>query len=87
MNNKNELKKKTAEYQSLFVREPNDLPPARFGKTVYIRQEHHEHISQIVHVIANGNISLFGYIDNVLAEHFKNYRDEITQSFNEKRLY
>jgi len=87
MNKKNELKKKTAEYQSLFIREPNDLPPARFGKTLYIRQEHHERISQIVHVIAKGDISLSGYVDNVLTEHFKNYWDEIIQSFDEKRLY
>jgi hypothetical protein len=73
-------------YKSLFVRE-SDAPPARFGKSVYIRKEHHERVSQIVHVIGKGEVSLFGYIDNVLTEHFKQFQDEIIQSFNEKRIY
>jgi len=38
------------EYESLFIREA-DSPPARFGKSVYIRKEYHERISQITSVI------------------------------------
>ena len=37
------------EYTSLFIK-VSDIPPARTGKSVYIRKEHHERIAQIVHV-------------------------------------
>jgi hypothetical protein len=76
----------TDEYRSLFVK-TSDIPPARMGKSVYIRKEHHERISQIVHVTGNSEITICGYIDNVLTSHFKSYREEIIESFNEKRLY
>jgi hypothetical protein len=76
----------TDEYMSLFVK-ASDIPPARMGKSVYIRKEHHERISQIVHVTGNSEITICGYIDNVLTNHFKSYREEITESFNGKRLY
>jgi hypothetical protein len=76
----------TDKYRSLFVK-ASDIPPARMGKSVYIRKEHHERISQIVHVTGNSEITICGYIDNVLTNHFKSYREEIIESFNEKRLY
>ena len=71
------------EYESLFIHE-SDLPPARFGKTVYIRKEHHDWISQIISVIGGNEVSLFGYIDNVLKNHFKNYNDDIALLFKKK---
>ena len=74
------------EYESLFIRE-TDLPPARFGKSVYIRKEHHERISQIISVIGSNEVSLFGYIDNVLTHHFENFGDEITQSFKKNIIF
>jgi hypothetical protein len=74
------------EYESLFIH-ASDLPPARFGKTVYIRKEYHDRISQIVTVIGGKEVSLFGYIDNVLKNHFKNYEDDITQCFRKKIIF
>ena len=74
------------EYESLFIRE-TDLPPARFGKSVYIRKEYHDQISQIISVIGGKEVSLFGYIDNVLAHHLDNYRDEIVRSFKKKSIF
>jgi hypothetical protein len=85
----NETHKETTkekEYESLFIRE-TDLPPARFGKSVYIRKEYHDCISQIISVIGGNEISLFGYIDNVLAHHFEHFQDDITRSFNEKVIF
>ena len=74
------------DYETLFIRE-TDLPPARFGKSVYIRKEYHDRISQIISVIGVNEVSLFGYIDNVLAHHFENFRDEITRSFKKKIIF
>lgn len=55
--------------------------PARTCKSAYIRDEHHERIRRIVHVIGRNKVTLSGYIDNVLAEHFDNHRDEITKLY------
>jgi hypothetical protein len=74
------------EYESRFIRE-TDLPPARFGKSVYIRKEYHDRISQIISVIGGNDVSLFGYIDNVLAHHFETFQDDITRSFKKKIIF
>jgi hypothetical protein len=74
------------EYESLFIRE-SDLPPARFGKSVYIRREYHDRISQIISVIGSNEVSLFGYIDNVLTHHFENFGDDIIQSFKKNVFF
>jgi hypothetical protein len=74
------------EYESRFIRE-TDLPPARFGKSVYIRKEYHDRISQIVSVVGGNEVSLFGYIDNVLAHHFEYFQDDIVRSFRKKVIF
>ncbi|MDR1120099.1 MAG: DUF3408 domain-containing protein [Dysgonamonadaceae bacterium] len=74
------------EYESLFIRESN-LPPARFGKSVYIRKEYHDRISQIISVIGSNEVSLFGYIDNVLTHHFESFGDDIIQSFKKNVFF
>jgi hypothetical protein len=74
------------EYESQFIRE-SDLPPARYGKSVYIRKEYHDRISQIISVIGAKEVSLFGYIDNVLTHHFENFNEEIIQSFKKNMFF
>jgi hypothetical protein len=74
------------EYESLFIRE-SDLPPARFGKSVYIRKEYHDKITQIISVIGSKEVSLFGYIDNVLTHHFEMFGDDIVQSFKKNIIF
>lgn len=54
---------------------------ARTCKTAYIRDEHHERIQHIVHIIGKNKITLSGYIDNVLAEHFASHKDEMTKLY------
>ena len=54
---------------------------ARTCKTAYIRDEHHERIQHIVHIIGKNKITLPGYIDNVLAEHFASHKDEMTKLY------
>jgi len=81
-----ELNKRVKKYQSLFIKN-TDSPPARFGKSVYIRKAHHECVSQIVHIIGGSEITLYDYIDNVLTQHFEKYYEEITHSFNNRKIY
>ena len=51
------------------------------GKTVYIRKEYHERIQLILRVIGKDEVSLFSYIDNVLAHHFDTYQEEIKKRY------
>ena len=74
-------KSRETDYRSLFLKEA--AIPARIGKTVYIRKEYHERIQLILRVIGKDEVSLFSYIDNVLAHHFETYQTEITELYNE----
>lgn len=74
-------KEKEEDYQQLFLKEAEIS--ARFGKTVYVRKEYHERIQRIVRVISNDEVSLFSYIDNVLAHHFASFQDDITELYDE----
>jgi len=83
---KEELNKKIENYQSLYIKKA-DSPPARFGKSLYVRKEHHERIAQIISVIGKGKVSLYDYVDNVLTEHFERYHEEIVNSYIDKSIY
>ena len=74
-------KSRETDYRSLFLKEA--AIPARIGKTVYIRKEYHDRIQLILRVIGKDEVSLFSYIDNVLAHHFETYQAEITELYNE----
>lgn len=71
--------KQAADYDSTFLK-GMDIP-ARYGKPVYVRREYHERISKISVMLTGGKVSLSAYIDNVLAQHFEQYREEIEASY------
>jgi hypothetical protein len=70
------------DYEALFIRESNLT--ARLGKTVYIRREFHDRIQKIVQVIGENEVSLFSYIDNLIAHHFEMFQDDIVRLYNQK---
>lgn len=53
--------------------------PLPSRQPVYISQQLHQTVTKLVHLLAlSGNkISVGGYIDNVLADHLLQYKDEI----------
>ncbi|WP_288739841.1 DUF3408 domain-containing protein [uncultured Coprobacter sp.] len=75
------------DYVTLFLQEA--AITARSGKTVYVCQEHHDRIANILHVIGKKEVSLFSYIYNVLEHHFATYQDEITELYdnNIKKIF
>jgi hypothetical protein len=75
-------KRKSQDYENMFIKESNIT--ARLGKTVYIRKEFHDRILKIVQVIGDNEVSLFSYIDNIIAHHFDMFQDEISQSYRQK---
>lgn len=56
----------------------------RGDKSIYIRPEYHERLSRIIQIIADGQIPLYAYLDNILAHHFEIFEKEITDDFNNK---
>jgi hypothetical protein len=73
---------KQADYQSLFIKQSKET--ARLGKTVYLRREFHDRIQKIVQVIGGNDVSLFSYIDNLIAHHFETFQDDITRLYSQK---
>lgn len=56
----------------------------RGDKSIYIRPEYHERLSRIIQIIADDQIPLYAYLDNILAYHFEMFENEITDDFNNK---
>lgn len=72
-------KARQADYDTTFLK-GMDIP-ARYGKPVYVRREYHERIAKISVMLTGGKVSLSAYIDNVLAQHFEQYREEIEAAY------
>lgn len=67
------------EYQERYIRRSEN--PARSGKMTYIRKEYHETIMRLVSVMERDDMSLSGYIDHVLTEHFQKYGEVIKEVY------
>lgn len=76
---KRKRNKQAADYDTAFLK-GMDIP-ARYGKPVYVRREYHERIAKISLMLTGGKVSLSAYIDNVLAQHFEQYREEIEAAY------
>lgn len=74
-------KRGLAEYGEKFLRR-NEL---KTRQCVYISGQIHTVISRLVHVIADKDITVGGYIDTVLAEHLERHKDEINELYRQKR--
>jgi hypothetical protein len=74
-----DVPEKENEYLELFIRVAE--MSVRSGKLVYVRKDYHDRILRIIRVIGKGELSLSGYIDHVLTQHFAQYEEEI------KKLY
>lgn len=72
-------KSEKPDYDSMFVRESNVT--ARLGKQVYIRKEYHDRILKMLHIIGGNEVTIAGFLDNVLTHHFTQFQDEIAESF------
>lgn len=68
------------DYETVFLQR-NEL---KARQSVYISKEIHEKVSRIVNVLGGKDLSVGGYIDNVLSQHFETYMDEINALYDEK---
>lgn len=67
------------DYLEMFIKGAETA--ARSGKMAYVRKEYHDRIMRITRVIGKDKLSLSGYIDHVLTQHFLQCGDVI------KKLY
>ena len=74
--------KQPADYEANFLKGMD--VPARYGKPVYVRREYHERITKISVLLTGGKVSISAYIDNVLAQHFEQFREDIEAAYNGK---
>ncbi len=79
----NSKKSKKDDYLTIFFEPKDDITP-RYGKTITIRPEYHTTIQQLVRIVANEEITIFNYLDNVIEHHLKQYSDEISKIYSSK---
>ena len=73
-------KRGLSEYGEKFLKR-NEL---KTRQCVYISGQIHAVISRLVHVIADKDITVGGYIDTVLAEHLERHKEEINELYRQK---
>lgn len=71
-------------YKATFLHEPEKAFRASTGKQVNIRPEYHRNILLILEAAGCDCITLTGFLDNVLAHHFKNYGNNIGKIINSR---
>ena len=74
---------KKDEYLRDYIKTPVLAGVSREGKLVYVRPDYHERIVRIVGVIGEGRVNISTYLNNVLAEHFKQHGDTIKELYAE----
>lgn len=67
------------DYLDIFIKGAETA--ARSGKMAYVRKEYHDRIMRITRVIGKNKLTLSGYLDHVLTQHFLQCEDVI------KKLY
>lgn len=70
------------DYSQRFLSQPRGV----FPKKIYICVEFHEIIETIVKILGKGdvNLTLSGFLHNILSEHFEKYGDEIDRLLLER---
>lgn len=74
-------------YKSNYLHQPDKKFKASAGKCVLIRPEHHRIIQQILSAANAECVTIYGFIDNILCEHFTRNAiniDEILNPYNKR---
>lgn len=76
-------KKLTKEdYCGQFFKIPNTT--ASKGKSVYVRQEHHETFNRLTNIMGIDKLTIYAYLDNIIEYHFQEFGELISEIYNEK---
>jgi hypothetical protein len=75
------IQDKTADYASLFLAKKE----LQSRQCVYVSQQVHSTISEIVRILSRRDVTVGGYIDNILLHHLEAYREEITNLYGQEK--
>ncbi|QHC86588.1 conjugal transfer protein TraB [Empedobacter brevis] len=76
-------KKLTKEdYCGQFFKIPNTT--ASKGKSVYVRQEHHETFNRLTNSMGIDKLTIYAYLDNIIEYHFQEFGELIKEIYDEK---
>lgn len=76
-------KKMTEEdYRGHFFKIPTTI--ASRGKSVYVRQEHHETFNRLTNIMGIDKLTIYAYLDNIIEYHFQEFGELIKEIYNEK---
>ena len=54
------------------------------GKSVYVRQEHHETFNRLTNIMGIDKQTIYAYLDNIIEYHFQEFGELISEIYNEK---
>ncbi|WP_243389299.1 DUF3408 domain-containing protein [Avrilella dinanensis] len=76
-------KKLTKEdYCGQFFKIPNRI--ASKGKSVYVRQVHHETFNRLTNIMGIDKLTIYAYLDNIIEYHFQEFGELIKEIYNDK---
>ncbi|STC98509.1 DUF3408 domain-containing protein [Elizabethkingia anophelis] len=70
------------DYCGQFFKIPNSI--ASRGKSVYVRQEHHETFNRLTNIMGIDKLTIYAYLDNIIEYHFQEFGELISEIYNEK---
>lgn len=54
------------------------------GKSVYVRQEHHETFNRLTNIMGIDKLTIYAYLDNIIEYHFQEFGELIKEIYNDK---
>ncbi|MGN2372056.1 DUF3408 domain-containing protein [Sphingobacterium spiritivorum] len=54
------------------------------GKSVYVRQEHHETLNRLTNIMEIDKLTIYAYLDNIIEYHFQEFGELIKEIYNDK---
>lgn len=70
------------DYCRQFFKIPNII--ASKGKSVYVRQEHHETFNRLTSIMGIDKLTIYAYLDNIIEYHFQEFGELIKEIYNDK---
>jgi len=54
------------------------------GKSVYVRQEHHDTFNRLTNIMGIDKLTIYAYLDNIIEYHFQEFGELIKEIYNDK---
>ena len=54
------------------------------GKSVYVRQEHHNTFNRLTNITGIDKLTIYAYLDNIIEYHFQDFGELISEIYNDR---